>query len=114
MMSTLVPGGGSKATGRNAELSLHIFKRQTGSPEVELYTIGVWEGTHQRAICHDACLDCALRGTSNAALTRNTLHGVRITLVRNVHWQAPWRGFGRAPTVSSNEPCVSLFLARIC
>ncbi len=60
MMSTLVPGGGSKATGRNAELSLHIFKRQTGSPEVELYTIGVWEGTHQRAICHDACLDCAL------------------------------------------------------
>jgi hypothetical protein len=45
---------------RTCELSFHIFKRFAGASPVPLYTIGVWEGRVQRAICHDACLTCAL------------------------------------------------------
>jgi hypothetical protein len=48
------------ATSGNTEFALHVFKRRAGAREVELYTIGVWDGSHQRAICHDACLECAL------------------------------------------------------
>lgn len=44
----------------NAEFGLHFFKRWAGAKKVDRYTIGVWEGTHQRAICHDASLECAL------------------------------------------------------
>ncbi len=42
------------------KLSFHIFKRVSGDSQVPLYTVGVWEGTIQRAICHDGCLTCAL------------------------------------------------------
>jgi hypothetical protein len=52
---------------RNREFSLkigtlgfHVFKRIAPDSEVPRYTVGVWEGTVQRAICHDACLPCAL------------------------------------------------------
>lgn len=44
----------------NVEFGLHLFKRRAGKQGVDRYTIGVWEGTFQRAICHDACIDCAL------------------------------------------------------
>jgi hypothetical protein len=59
-------GGKNMATSGNADFSLvvhsfHVFKRQSREPKVDLYTIGIWEGTVQRALCHDACLDCALK-----------------------------------------------------
>jgi hypothetical protein len=41
-------------------LSFHVFKRTSADSQIPLYTVGVWEGTVQRAICHDACLACAL------------------------------------------------------
>ena len=60
MRTAFVPGASSTATSSSAEFGLHVLKRRAGEPGVELYTIGVWEGTQQRAICHDACLECAL------------------------------------------------------
>jgi hypothetical protein len=60
MRTAFVPGARSTATSSSAEFGLHIFKRRAGETGVELYTIGVWEGTQLRAICHDACLECAL------------------------------------------------------
>lgn len=60
MRTAFVPGARSTATRSSSEFALNVFKRRRGEPGVELYTIGVWEGTQQRAICHDACLECAL------------------------------------------------------
>lgn len=36
----------------NAEFSLHIHKKAGDARRPALYTIGVWEATVQRAICH--------------------------------------------------------------
>jgi hypothetical protein len=44
----------------NAEFGLHVFKRRASGQKGDCYTIGVWEGTCQRAICHDASIDVAL------------------------------------------------------
>lgn len=44
----------------STEFGVHIFKRRASGQEGDRYTIGVWESTYQRAICHDACIDCAL------------------------------------------------------
>ena len=44
----------------NTEFGLHVFKRRAPGEQGDRYTIGVWEGTCQRAICHDACLECAI------------------------------------------------------
>jgi len=44
----------------NAEFGLHVFKRRASGQQGDRYTIGVWEGTYQRVICHDACIDGAL------------------------------------------------------
>ena len=44
----------------STEFGLHIFKRRASEQSGDRYTIGVWESTHQRAICHDAGIDCAL------------------------------------------------------
>ncbi len=44
----------------NAEFGLHVFKRQASGQKGDRYTIGVWQGMCQRAICHDACIDGAL------------------------------------------------------
>jgi hypothetical protein len=49
----------------NAEFGLHVFKRRASGQKGDRYTIGVWEGTHQRAICHDACIDGALAAIRN-------------------------------------------------
>ena len=43
----------------NIEFALHVLKRRASSGD-DRYTIGRWEGTVLRAICHDACLDAAL------------------------------------------------------
>jgi hypothetical protein len=48
------------ATNGNAEFGLHVFKRRASGQRGDRYTIGAWEGTQQRAICHDACIDDAL------------------------------------------------------
>jgi hypothetical protein len=48
------------STNGNAEFGLHIFKRRASAQNGDRYTIGVWEGACQRAICHDACIDGAL------------------------------------------------------
>ena len=45
-----------------------------------LYTIGVWEGGVQRAICHDACIDCAL-----AAIRREMEVAAEASVVLNPH-----------------------------
>ena len=62
----------------NAEFGLHFFKRRAGAKKVDRYNIGVWEGTHQRAICRDACLECALaavrREMERAGLRRIAKH----------------------------------------
>ena len=42
------------------EFSLHFFKRLPGGQKSERFTIGVWEGSRLRAICHDACMECAV------------------------------------------------------
>lgn len=47
-------------TSNSAEVGLHIFKRRAGGQKGDRYTIGRWEDGQQRAICHDACIDCAL------------------------------------------------------
>ncbi len=47
-------------TNGNAEFGLHVFKRRASGQKGDRYTVGVWEGTYQRAICHDACIDGAL------------------------------------------------------
>jgi hypothetical protein len=52
-------------TNGNAEFGLHVFKRQASGQKGDRFTIGVWEGTCQRAICHDACIDCALTAIRN-------------------------------------------------
>ncbi len=49
----------------NAEFGLHVFKRRASGNKGDRYTIGVWEGTHRRAICHDACMDGALAAIRN-------------------------------------------------
>lgn len=53
-------GANEMSTNRNAEFGLHVFKRRASGQNGDRYTIGVWEGAHQRAICHDACIDDAL------------------------------------------------------
>lgn len=53
-------GANEMSTNGNAEFGLHVFKRRASGQRGDRYTIGVWEGTHQRAICHDACIDDAL------------------------------------------------------
>lgn len=57
---SLVSGVILMGTCSSTEFDLHIFKRRASGQERGRYTIGVWESTHQRAICHDACIDCAL------------------------------------------------------
>ncbi len=44
----------------NVEFALHLLKRRASGGKGDRYTIGRWEGTVLRAICHDAGLDCAL------------------------------------------------------
>jgi hypothetical protein len=44
----------------NTEFGLHVLKRRASGQQGDRYTIGVWEGTCQRAICHDASLDSAM------------------------------------------------------
>jgi hypothetical protein len=62
----------------NAEFGLHVFKRRSTTRQGNRYTIGVWEGTGQRGICHDACLECAL-----AAIRREMNAASEILVVRN-------------------------------
>jgi len=47
-------------TKTSAEFGLHLFKRKANGDQGDRYTVGVWQGTWHRAICHDACLDSAL------------------------------------------------------
>ena len=49
----------------NAEFDLHVFRRRASGQKGDRYTIGFWEGTCQRAICHDACIDGALAAIRN-------------------------------------------------
>ncbi len=49
----------------NAEFDLHVFRRRAGGQKGDRYTIGFWEGTYQRAICHDAGIDGALAAIRN-------------------------------------------------
>ena len=53
-------GANEMSTNGNAEFGLHVFKRRASGQNGDRYTIGVWEGACQRAICHDACIDGAL------------------------------------------------------
>jgi hypothetical protein len=53
-------GANDMSTNGNAEFGLHIFKRRASAQNSDRYTIGIWEGACQRAICHDACIDGAL------------------------------------------------------
>jgi hypothetical protein len=41
----------------NTEFGLHVFKRRASGQKGDRYTIGAWDGTQQRAICHDASID---------------------------------------------------------
>ena len=52
-------------TNGNAEFGLHVFKRRASGQKGDRYTIGVWENTCQRVICHDACIDSALTAIRN-------------------------------------------------
>jgi len=52
-------------TSGNAEFGLHVFKRRASGQKGDRYTIGVWEGTRQRVICHDARIDGALTAIRN-------------------------------------------------
>ena len=54
------------STNGNAEFGLHVFKRRASGQNGDRYTIGVWEGSYQRAICHDACIDDALAAIRDA------------------------------------------------
>jgi len=49
----------------NTEFDFHIFKRRASGQQADRYTIGIWERTCQRAICHDACIDVALAAIRN-------------------------------------------------
>jgi hypothetical protein len=60
MTRASVSGANQMTTNGNAELGLHVFKRRASGQMGDRYTIGVWEGTCQRVICHDACIDGAL------------------------------------------------------
>src|SRR6266852_2227919 len=60
MTRTSVSGANQMSTNGNAEFGLHVFKRRASGQKGDRYTIGVWEGTYQRAICHDACIEGAL------------------------------------------------------
>jgi hypothetical protein len=60
MTRASVSGASPMSTNGNAEFGLHVFKRRASGQRGNRYTIGVWEGTCQRAICHDACIDGAL------------------------------------------------------
>ena len=44
----------------NTEFGLHVLKRRASGNQGDRYTIGIWDGTQQLAICLNACLDCAL------------------------------------------------------
>jgi hypothetical protein len=60
MTRASVSGANPMSTNGNAEFGLHVFKRRASGQNRDCYTIGVWEGTQQRAICHDASIDDAL------------------------------------------------------
>jgi len=60
MTSAAASGPRTASTNGNAEFGLLVFKRRASGQQGDRYTIGVWEGTYQRAICHDACIDRAL------------------------------------------------------
>jgi hypothetical protein len=60
MTRASVSGANPMSTNGNAEFGLHVFKRQASGQRGDRYTIGVWEDTQQRAICHDASIDDAL------------------------------------------------------
>jgi len=57
---TSAAGPSPASTNGNAEFGLLVFKRRASGQQGDRYTIGVWEGTYHRAICHDACIDGAL------------------------------------------------------
>jgi hypothetical protein len=60
MTRASVSGASPLSTNGNAEFGLHVFKRRASEQRGDRYTIGVWVGTCQRVICHDACIDGAL------------------------------------------------------
>jgi hypothetical protein len=60
MTRASVSGASPLSTNGNAEFGLHVFRRRASGQKGDCYTIGVWEGTQQRAICHDASIDDAL------------------------------------------------------
>lgn len=62
----------------NTEFDVHVFKRRASGQRGDLYTIGVWEGTCARAICHDATLDVAI-----AALRKELETAGALALVPN-------------------------------
>jgi hypothetical protein len=70
-------------TNGKAEFGLHVFKRRASGQKGDRYTIGVWQGMCQRAICHDAPIDIALAAVRNemekagqsAVASHRELHG---------------------------------------
>src|SRR5258706_14807426 len=60
MTSAAASGPSPVSTHGNAAFGLLVFKRRASGQQGDRYTIGVWEGTYQSAICHDACIDGAL------------------------------------------------------
>lgn len=44
----------------NSEFSFHVHKKTGNAQSPALYTIGLWEGTVLRGICHTQPLDGAL------------------------------------------------------
>jgi hypothetical protein len=53
------------STHGNAEFAFQVLKRRASGQKGDRYTIGVWERTYQRAICHDASIDLALAAIRN-------------------------------------------------
>jgi len=61
-----------------SEFALHIHKISGNKEHPDLYTIGIWDGTLLRAICHIQPIECAL-----AALRRTLEETTRPVVVHS-------------------------------
>jgi hypothetical protein len=61
-----------------SEFALHVHKKPGNADRPDLYTIGVWEGTVLRGICHAQPIDCAV-----SALRRTLEEAGQSTIVHS-------------------------------